>query len=62
MVINPALLCGIDVRNHLRQGVMAIEERLGAKDHIFRPFSAIFGMCIVDAFKFYYIAVHWEPE
>jgi len=35
---------------------MAIEEHLGTKDHIFRLFSTIFGMCIVDAFKFYYIA------
>ena len=48
--------CGIDVHNHLRQGVMGIEEHIGTKDHIFRLFTTIFGMCVVDAFKFYYMA------
>lgn len=45
--------CQIDVHNHMRQGVMSIEEQIGTNDHIFRLFCSIFGMCTVDAFKFY---------
>jgi hypothetical protein len=45
--------CQIDVHNHLRQGVLAIEDNIGTKDHIFRLFCTIIGMCAVDAFKFY---------
>jgi hypothetical protein len=55
--------CGIDVHNHLRQGAIAIEEPIGTNDHIFCLFTTIFGMYIVVAFKFYYIAFpQIQPE
>lgn len=48
--------CQIDVHNHMRQGVLAIEDQVGTKDHLFRLFTTIFGMSIVDAYKIYCIA------
>ena len=55
--------CGIDLHNHLRQGTIAIEEPIGTNDHIFCLFTTIFGMYIVVAFKFYYIAFpQIQPE
>ena len=55
--------CGIDLHNHLRQGIMASEEPIGTTDHIFCLFTTIFGMYTVDAFMFYYIAnTQIQPE
>lgn len=45
--------CQIDIHNHLRQGVLAIEDHVGTKDPLFRLFTTIFGMSVVDAYKVY---------
>jgi len=47
--------CQIDVHNHLRQGVMGIEDHVKTKNHIFRLFCTIVGMNVVDAYKIYNI-------
>jgi hypothetical protein len=46
--------CQIDVHNHLRQGVIGIEDHVGTNCHIFRLFCTIFSMSMVDAYKMYY--------
>lgn len=45
----------IDVHNHLRQGVIAIEDHVHTQDDIFRLFTTVFATCIVDAYKYFYM-------
>lgn len=43
----------IDIHNHSRQGVMGIEKNVGTKNYIFRMFTTLFAMSMVDAHKVY---------
>lgn len=47
--------CQIDIHNHMRQGVIGIEDHVGTNSHIFRLFSTIVAMSVVDAYKMYHI-------
>jgi hypothetical protein len=52
----------IDVHNHRRQGVLAMERCIGTHSWSFRIITTVLAMCMVDAYMMYkYDAVDGEP-